>query len=117
MLKDGGLVSYPKSNFDNRKLLGTVVTEFIDFMDDHHNFPRNQRVDKDSVFQKFKTIYTNNYGKIITSHTFTKWLKQYIKTKGLTLNPKQGGKYDKSNGIEFYTISDEHNKVDQLTIL
>lgn len=114
--KADGLVTYPKSNFDARKMANEVSIEFIDFMDgkiekDKKASPGtavllNRRVKKIDLLEEFNKDYQNLYGSKLKPHTFIKWIRQYCQYKGLFFNTHvPPGKYDKSNGIEYYTIS------------
>jgi hypothetical protein len=117
-LKTVGLVAYPKSNFDMRKLIGSVVPEFIDFMDVHENCQRNTRVEKIELLEKFNTsMYVSLYGQKLKPHTFHKWVKQYAKNKMLQFNPHKNGSFDKSNGKEYYLLANEDYKPEQTTLL
>ncbi len=102
--KSEGLVAYPKSNFDARKMANEVNIEFIDFMDGDQ-FPRNQRVDKLKILEKFNVVYQQLYSKKLTPNFFYKWVKQYCTNNSLYFNPHKLGGYDKSNSTEYYTIA------------
>lgn len=115
--KENGLVNYPLPNIEARKLINDVVPEFIDFMENTEVVPKNQRLVKIDVQEKFNEIYLKAYNKKITAHSFTAWLKKFCTTKAYKLNPKQSGKHDKSNSIEYITIGDEHWQDMQTTLL
>lgn len=116
--KEEGLVKYPKGNFDVRKLVNDVVPEFIDFMDEPANAPRNERLEKITLLDKFNTdLYQGLYNQKLKPHTFHKWVKQYCKIKNLKFNPHKKGNYDKSNGKEYYLLADADYKPEQQTLL
>lgn len=113
-----GLLPYPKGNFEIRKLVNDVVPEFIDFMDNKEDVPRNERLGKISLFDKFnKEVYNSLYGQNLKPHTFHKWVKQYCKNRGLQFNPHKNGNHDKSNGKEYYLLADSAWKEDQIKLL
>lgn len=105
--KENGLVEYPFPNISQRKLINDVVPEFIDFIEDDDLVPKNIRTAKLGVFEKFNVIYFQLYNKRLTSHMFTIWLRKFCEVKGYKLNPKQGGKPDKSNSVEYITIAND----------
>lgn len=110
-----GLVDYPLPNMEARKLVNDVVPEFIDFMEDTAFVPKNQRLKKIEVMTDFNDkVYLPAYNKKLTAHTFTGWLRKFCTTKGYNLNPKQKGKHDKSNSVEYITIGDV-NFIDEQT--
>lgn len=111
-LKMTGLVKYPKSNFDMRKLISSVVPEFIDFMD--AEFPRNKRVEKLALLEKYNATHYSLYNNKLKPHTFHKWVKLYAKNKLLSYNPHKDGSFDKSNGTEFYVLGDADFKPELL---
>lgn len=115
--KENGLVDYPHPNMEARKLINDVVPEFIDFMEDPDFVPKNTRLEKILLQEKFNERYQQLYNKKLTAHTFTAWVKKFCLTKGYRLNPKQNGKHDKSNSKEYLTIADEHYKPEQQTLL
>lgn len=105
LYKSMGLVTYPASNFDARKMASEVNAEFVDFMDSDDQFPRDIRTEKLKVLEKFNVIYLSLYSKKLQPHTFHKWVKQYCKNNNLYFNPHRSGSFDKANGIEYYTIA------------
>jgi hypothetical protein len=115
--KEYGLTPYPLPNIEARKLINDVVPEFIDYMEDANEVPKNVRLEKIKLQEKFNERYMQLYNKKLTAHTFTSWLKKFCTTKGHQLNPKQNGKHDKSNSIEYVTIADENYKSEQLNLL
>lgn len=115
--KENGLTPYPLPNIEARKLINDVVPEFIDYMEDPHEVPKNVRLEKIKLQEKFNERYMQLYNKKLTAHTFTLWIKKFCTTKGHQLNPRQNGKHDKSNSIEYVTIADENYKIEQLNLL
>lgn len=98
-----GLVDYPQSNYDNRRLLTETPAEFIDFFDasndDKYKIPRNHWVVKKDLMKLWnEEAGTLNMQKV-TPHMFSKWMKKYCSTRGLTLCK------DKTNGVEYYMLT------------
>ena len=114
LFKEKGLVPYPNSNFDARKMANEVNAEFIDFMD-YRTSPASgpeagenilgKKKLKTDLLNEFNKIYQELYSQKLKPHTFHKWVKQYCKHHGLFFNPHKSGGFDKSNGHEFYTIA------------
>lgn len=107
-----GLLKYPKSNFDMRKLINSVVPEFIDFMDADCLF--NERIEKVALLEKFNVVYSSLYSQKLKPHTFHKWVKAYAKNRQLQFNPHRGGSFDKSNGKEYYVLANADFKKENL---
>jgi len=105
--KEYGLQDYLLPNIAARKLINDVVPEFIDFMEDEEFVPKNVRLVKIKLQETFNEKYFQLYNKKLTAHTFTAWIKKFCTTKGYKINPKQQGKHDKSNSIEYLTIGDD----------
>ena len=116
--KSQGLIDYPNPNLEARKLVYDVVPEFVDFMDDPEYVQKNTRLKKVEVMTTFnEKFYYPLYNKKITPHSFTGWLRKFCNSKGYTLNPKQKGKHDKSNSVEYITIADANWKDEQTKLL
>ena len=116
--KENGLQQYPFPNLEARKLVNDVVPEFVDVMEDENRVPKNQRLKKIEVMTKFNDeVYQLSYNRKLTAHTFTAWLKRFCSSKGYRLNPKQKGKHDKSNSVEYITIADDNWKDEQTKLL
>jgi hypothetical protein len=114
LFKAEGLITYPKGNYDARKLTSEVAQEFLDFMDDASYVARNVEQEKIKLLTSFnEKIYFPQNNKKISAHTFTKWVKHYCKTKGLKLNPHKNGGRDSRNSIEYYIIADASYKAAQ----
>jgi len=107
LYKEAGLIAYPLPNIEARKLINDVVPEFIDFMEDEEFVPKNVRLVKIKLQETFNEKYFQLYNKKLTAHTFTAWIKKFCTTKGYKINPKQQGKHDKSNSVEYLTIGDD----------
>lgn len=105
--KEHGLQPYPNPNVEARKLVNTVVPEFVDFMDDKEYAPKNQPLIKIKLQDTFNEIYFKSYKKNLSPHMFTIWVKQYCRSGNYVLNPVQKGKHDKRGGIEYITIADD----------
>ncbi len=105
--KNDGLVAYPCSNFDARKLATEVNEDFIDYMD---NLERDVRHLKEKIFEAFNNIHFKNNGNRIKAASFYKWTLMYCNNKKLFFNPhisfteRNPRRYDKGNGIEYYTL-------------
>lgn len=116
--KENGLEPYPFPNLEARKLVNDVVPEFVDFMEDPVCVPKNQRLKKIDIMMHFNdTCFVPSYNRKLTAHTFTAWLKRFCSSKGYRLNPKQNGKHDKSNSVEYITIADDNWKDEQTKLL
>lgn len=112
--KENGLIPYPHPNIEARKLINTVVPEFVDFMDDRDYVPKNVRLGKIKLQEIFnEKFYVPLYNKKLSPHMFTLWVKQYCRSGNYILNPIQKGKHDKSNGTEYITIADDHYQESQ----
>lgn len=103
-----GLIDYPESNYENRKLLVETPQEFIDWMDATENsmfkIVRNKEVVKLDIMKQWNEKCVDMNMQKVTPHAFTKWVKMYCRTKGLELKTR------KSNGVEYYTIADANYK-------
>jgi hypothetical protein len=114
MYKSGGLIDYPKANYEARKLVSEVVQEFVDFMDNREYVPLNKPFEKNTVLTTYNDKFHCPLGyKRLMPHTFSKWVRQYCKNKGYKFNPKQNGQYDKRNNVEYYTIADKDFKTEK----
>jgi hypothetical protein len=123
-----GLIPYPQSNYEQRKLLVDAPQEFIDFIDAHeyqdatdkdgkpykkcvYKIPRNVEVIKKELLKQWNDESASLNMFKSTPHQFTKWVKKYCGTKGLNLIKR------KTNGVEYYTLADAnykpHSKIEQ----
>jgi hypothetical protein len=73
------LVEYERVNLNKKMLIETTSEEFIEFMED---IELNLRYDKKELYLKFIDIYPD-YKIKFHQKTFTKWIKDYSKLKGL----------------------------------
>ena len=88
-----GLIQVPALNLGQEKTIRYTHPEFYEFIVD--KLTLNTKIDKRKLLAEFKSKYTNQ--KDLSSHQFTKWLKEY----SLII----GGKYmDKSSGGNYYFI-------------
>lgn len=123
-----GLIAYPESNYEQRKLLVDAPQEFIDFIDAHetkeiagtdgqkkkatvYKIERNREYIKKDLMKLWNDESNSLNMFKSTPHQFTKWVKKYCGTKGLNLLKR------KTNGVEYYTLADSnykpHGKVEQ----
>lgn len=108
-----GLVKYPGSNFDQRKLQSEVPEEFIDFLDQVNEngtfvVARNVCHNKVKLLDNFREFSKGTGLKDPTANSFTRWIKKYCKTKGYTWNKHMNGKRDSSGPMgEFISICDK----------
>lgn len=103
--KESGLVAYPKSNLDERRLVMSVQPEFIDIIENMEYMPRDERFDKAPAFNAFNEMLKNNNEKMASSKAFLKATQDYCKARGLFFNVKKNGKRDYTNNKDHYTIS------------
>lgn len=108
-----GLVKFPGSNFDQRKLQSEVPEEFIDFLD-QKDAGGNYIVQHNVCHRKVKLLddfreFTKGSGlKDPTANSFTRWIKKYCKTKGFVWNKHMNGKRDSSGPMgEFISVCDD----------
>ena len=108
-----GLVKYPGSNYEVRKLQSEVPEEFIDFLDQvdatgAYIIKRNVCHRKVELMDKFREFIKGSGLKEPTAHSFTKWTKAYCKTHAYLWNAHNNGKRDSSGPLgEFVSICDE----------
>lgn len=101
-----GLIPYPESNYENRKLLVETPQEFIDWLDaidDDKKFKIRRNIEH--VKKELMKEWNNEAAELNmnkpSAHQFSKWVKKYCHTKGYKLLKK------KTNGMEYYVIADE----------
>lgn len=108
-----GLISYPNGNFNVRKLIADCPEQFIDWCDMtekeeyakddaseriYKNLPRNKKLEKKLLYQSWVAT-AREWGITNTSpHMFTKWTRNYCKTRNLIYH------HAKPGGIEYYWI-------------
>ncbi|MEO5681432.1 MAG: BT4734/BF3469 family protein [Chitinophagaceae bacterium] len=123
-----GLIAYPQSNYEQRKLLVDAPQEFIDFIDAHeskehvngdgskymqdvYKVKRNTEHIKKDLMKLWNDESSSLNMFKSTPHQFTKWMKKYCATKLLNLLKR------KTNGVEYYTLADAsykpHGKAEQ----
>lgn len=82
-----GLKEAPSINLKNNKVICNTSPEFIFFA--NQEFSHNTWLNKEILFSKFKT--SNSVHKDISSHQFTKWIKEYAKIHDLSSESKNPG--------------------------
>lgn len=103
--KGNGLVEYPASNLNERRLTMFVSPEFIDIIENLELMPRDKKFDKAQAYNAYNELLKQNNEKISSSKSFLRATQEYCKAKGLYFNPHKGGKRDSSNSIDWYTLS------------
>ena len=87
---ENGLIIADPINLIKNKLVNSTCPDFVSFMEKEGAL--DAWIDKRMFLSQFIEKYTNNEG--LTSHLFTKWLKQFAIQRGLVYDDKSsGGKY------------------------
>ena len=82
-----GLVEYERINLTQKMLIESTSEEFIEFMEE---IEFEKRYDKKELHNKFIEIYSD-YKIGFTQRTFSSWIKNYAKLKGLKFEVKNSG--------------------------
>jgi len=82
-----GLVKAESINLNRIKQIDKTCSEFIEFADAY--FVYNAWMDKREFLQNFKDLYPNL--EFISSHQFTKWVRNYCIDFGFTYDDKSSG--------------------------
>lgn len=75
-----GLIQQEAKNIKTRKFIAETAMEFLEFMEDVENFPRNQRLNKKIFFDKFLEDYPD-FKKWLSRKTYNIWVQKYCKFK------------------------------------
>ncbi len=102
-----GLIDYPKSNYESRKMVSETPAEFIDFIDatdDAGTFKhkRNGWFEKKELLKAWNTEAKEMSMQPTTPHLLTKWMKKYCQARPVSLRK------DKTNGTEWWLLADEN---------
>lgn len=89
-----GLIPFPFTNLDQRKLINETSIEFIEYME---SFKYNERVGKNEMFEEFKKEYTD-FQKWLSQNVFSRWVKKYAEHHGYRFETSS------SNGWKWYMI-------------
>lgn len=100
-----GLIDYPKSNYENRKMVSESPSEFIDFLDATNDdlvykIKRNDWFEKKELLKLWNEEAKSLSMQATTPHLLTKWMKKYTQARPFKLHK------DKTNGIEWWLIAD-----------
>lgn len=101
---DKGLVTYPESNYDSRRLLVESNQEFIDWLDGQdekgkYKIERNRWLEKKVLLKMWNDEASSMNMNKITPHLFSKQIKKYCQAKGYVFHGK------KSNSVEYYMVA------------
>jgi len=115
-----GLVPYPDSNYQERRLKVEIPAELIDLLDakalienqqtkeltelQWHKIERNKEMWKETIFDEWVKVAIAGKLNPGTTRVFGDWVKKYCSQRGLNLLVR------KSGGREHWTICDENFK-------
>lgn len=104
-----GLIDYPKSNYESRKMVSETPAEFIDFIDatnedTQHKIKRNDWFEKKELLKLWNNEAKELSMQPTTPHLLTKWMKKYCQARPFKLYK------DKTNGIEWWLLADDNYK-------
>jgi hypothetical protein len=100
-----GLIDYPKSNYESRKMMAESPSEFIDFLDatdEQGTFKtkRNDWFQKKDLLKRWNDEAKELGLQPCAAHMLTKWMKKYCHARPFRLMK------DKTNGIEWWLLAD-----------
>jgi len=114
-----GIVKPPEERLEKRRLrqqmgevflawadefYSTVAGYGIDTVKDWIDTNLGKRISRKDLFDKYLDFVPPKEKRYATTTAFKKNIRAYCRYNGLTFNPKQNGKDDKSGGIEYFTI-------------
>lgn len=104
-----GLIDYPKSHYESRKLLVESPQEFIDFLDatdenGQYKTKRNDWFSKKELLKKWNDEAKEFGLQPCAAHMLTKWMKKYCSARPFKLLK------DKTNGTEWWLLADPSYK-------
>lgn len=104
-----GLIAYPKSNYESRKLVSEAPAEFIDWMDATDSSgiflkKRNDWFEKKELLKAWNNEAKELSMQPTTPHMLTKWVKKYCHARPFRLLR------DKTNGVEWWLLADDNYK-------
>lgn len=102
-----GLIDYPKSHYESRKLMSESPQEFVDFLDatdekSEHKTKRNDWFSKKELLKAWNEEAKELGLQPIAAHLLTKWMKKYCQARPFKLYK------DKTNGMEWWLLADSH---------
>ncbi|MEX0939754.1 MAG: BT4734/BF3469 family protein [Candidatus Babeliales bacterium] len=100
-----GLIDQEAKNLEMRKFIAETAMEFYEFMQDKDNFPRNERLDKVQMFDKFTNDY-QDFKKWLSRKRFTIWVQKYAKFIDVKYT---AGNF---NGMRFFEIQTDDKTED-----
>jgi len=104
-----GLIDYPKSNYESRKLMVESPQEFIDFLDatdeqGQFKTKRNDWFAKKELLKRWNDEAKELGLQPCAAHMLTKWMKKYCHARPFKLYK------DKTNGVEWWLLADANYK-------
>jgi hypothetical protein len=96
---ENGLVAFPHTNLQMRKLTNETSLEFLEWMDEGDCIREGERITKSYAYNTFLEDY-KDFKKWLTQKKFTLWIKKYCDSKNKEY--VEGN----SNGQRWFTITD-----------
>lgn len=94
-----GLIAQNTKNIKTRKFIAETSIEFLEFIDDAENFPRNSRLNKKMYYDKFLDDYPD-FKKWLNRKTFVIWVQKYSTYKDLIFSDGN------TQGERWYMVAD-----------
>ncbi|MGE0638374.1 MAG: hypothetical protein AB7P01_18175 [Bacteroidia bacterium] len=98
-----GLLPFPASNYEIRKLQDSITEQFIEYAD---NIALDEAHEKKHLYEQFRSVYAPDFDHL-KINTFTIWLKKWSDYKKYRFNPHKDGGRDNRNGVDYITIVKE----------